>query len=101
MAFNAATVQSMLMIANIDGLCASVCPIAASNGERYPVRTGVWNLAFGCFWTNVLCYRVGPWGVRTRRGFAAVCTRGTPRLSRAEAAFVWRIKGPTVAVLLQ
>lgn len=45
-AFDAAIIQSKLAIANLDGLCASVCPIAASNGERYPVRTGVRNLAF-------------------------------------------------------
>ena len=85
--FDAAKAQCSLGIANLDGLCASMCLIAASNGERAPVRVGVGYHDIGCYWTNLLRCRLGPCGVLSLRAFAMVCTRRTLRLWRAVATF--------------
>jgi len=85
--FDAAKSQSSQAIANLDGLRASMSLIAASNGERAPVRAGVGYHHLGCYWTNLLRCRLGPCGVLRRRAFAMECTWRTLRLSRAVATF--------------
>ena len=75
--FDAAKAQCSLGIANLDGLCASMCLIAASNGERAPVRVGVGYHDIGCYWTNLLRCRLGPCGVLSLRALPW-CALGGP-----------------------